>query len=178
VQASYEWIWPFLASRWDLPLDAAKLRKVGFTPDPLVGGAVDFYAAWIVNQPRVLEKQGIHNWVALEFAPLGLDDYMDVSVVPRAMAEEQPDLLRRYNWALARAMEDILNEPRTAAEITVEWARDADLAVEDVMRRFELERPLILGIDVYPPLHMRPEQWDAIASVLLRYGQIELPASK
>lgn len=178
IQAGYEWIWPFLANRWNLPEDAVRIRKVGFTPDPLVGGAVDFYAAWIVNQPRSLEAQGIQHWVALEFASLGLDDYMDVSVVTREMLETQPDLVRRYNWALAQAMDDILRDPQSAAEITVRWARDADLSVADVLRRFELERPLILEVDDLPPLRMRPALWDQIASVLLRYDQIELPPAR
>lgn len=176
VQVGYEFVYEYLVRKWQLPEGALKLRKVGYEPGPLLNGSVDFYAAWITNQPRVLEAGGYHNWMALDFGKLGLDEAMDVSVVRRKMAEEQPDVARRYCWALAKGVDFVLKEPRAAAEITHVYAADADLSIEQIMRRFELEKPLVLGDQSLPPLHMNPEAWDHSAAVLLQFGQISLPS--
>jgi hypothetical protein len=43
-----------------------------------------------------------------------------------------------------------------------------------VLRRFELEKDLVLGHDGQPPLSMSVESWNNLAALLTEYGGIEL----
>ncbi len=165
----------FVAARLNVPFERLKIRTVGFTPDPLVAGAVDFYAAFINNQPRLLEQQGYRNWIALPFESIGWTEYADVSVVTRETAERKPDLVRRYARALNRAVRFYLDHPAETAAITVRESKDATLTPEMVMRRFELERPLVTGDDGTPPLQMRAEAWNRILATLIQDGEVGGP---
>jgi ABC-type nitrate/sulfonate/bicarbonate transport system substrate-binding protein len=140
-----------------------------------VAGVVDFYAAWLPNQPRFLEEQGHRNWAALEFEKLGWSEYSDVSVFTQKSARENPQRVVRYLYALQQAMQFRLSHPEEAADITVKWAKDAELTRAKVLRRFELEQPLLVGTDGQPPMWMKPENWDTLAALLLQFEQIELP---
>jgi ABC-type nitrate/sulfonate/bicarbonate transport system substrate-binding protein len=147
---------------------------VGFSIDPLVSGAVDFYAGWFQNQPRFLEQQGYKNWLALRFRDLGWTEEGDVSVVMKSLAEKNPGLVARYVYALSQAIQVYLNQPEEAADITLKYSKDASLTRDMVLRRFELEKDLVLGHDGQPPLWMSVESWNNLAALLTEYGGIEL----
>jgi NitT/TauT family transport system substrate-binding protein len=165
----------FVTQRFKLPADQIKVVQVGFSIDPLVTGAVDFYAGWFQNQPRFLEQQGYKNWLALRFRDLGWTEEGDVSVVMKSLAEKNPELVARYVYALSQAIQVYLNQPEEAADITLKDSKDANLTRDMVLRRFELERDLVLGHDGQPPLWMSVESWNNLAALLTQYGGIELP---
>ena len=165
----------FIIQRFKLPTDQIKVVQVGFSIDPLVTGAVDFYAGWFQNQPRFLEQQGYKNWLALRFRDLGWTEEGDVSVVTKSLAEKNPGLVARYVYALSQAIQVYLNQPEEAADITLKDSKDANLTRDMVLRRFELEKDLVLGHDGQPPLWMSVESWNNLAALLTEYGGIELP---
>jgi NitT/TauT family transport system substrate-binding protein len=165
----------FVIQRFKLPADQIKVVQVGFSIDPLVSGAVDFYAGWFQNQPRFLEQQGYKNWLALRFRDLGWTEEGDVSVVMKTLAEKNPGLVARYVYALSQAVQVYLNQPEEAADITLKDSKDANLTRDMVLRRFELEKDLVLGKDGQPPLWMSVESWNNLAALLTQYGGIELP---
>lgn len=173
IQAGYEFIWPVLAQKWDMDINDIQLSKVGFTPAVLMQGTVDFYAAWLVNQPRILEENGFYNWVALEFRNEGITSQGDVSVVRKETLQKQPDMIRRYLAALTRATHYLLEKPHEAALITQRWAKDADLSVEQIKRRFELQRPLVEGDSDSPPLFLNLDALEHQTALLYKYSQIE-----
>jgi NitT/TauT family transport system substrate-binding protein len=165
----------FVIQRFKLPADQIKVVQVGFSIDPLVSGAVDFYAGWFQNQPRFLEQQGYKNWLALRFRDLGWTEEGDVSVVMKSLAEKNPGLVARYVYALSQAIQVYLNQPEEAADITLKDSKDANLTRDMVLRRFELEKDLVLGKDGQPPLWMSVESWNNLAALLTQYGGIDLP---
>jgi NitT/TauT family transport system substrate-binding protein len=165
----------FVTQRFKLPADQIKVVQVGFSIDPLVTGAVDFYAGWFQNQPRFLEQQGYKNWLALRFRDLGWTEEGDVSVVMKSLAEKNPGLVARYVYALSQAVQVYLNQPEEAADVTLKDSKDANLTRDMVLRRFELEKDLVLGKDGQPPLWMSVESWNNLAALLTQYGGIELP---
>ena len=165
----------FVIQRFKLPADQIKVVQVGFSIDPLVTGAVDFYAGWFQNQPRFLEQQGYKNWLALRFRDLGWTEEGDVSVVMKSLVEKNPGLVARYVYALSRAIQVYLNQSEEAADITLKDSKDANLTRDMVLRRFELEKDLVLGHDGQPPLWMSVESWNNLAALLTEYGGIELP---
>jgi len=175
MQPGYDYILDFLSYKYGLPRNGFRDSRAGFTPDPLVLGVVDYYSAWINNQPGLLEDEGYKNWCAFKFADWGLEDYASVTVVRRSMIRQHPEVVRSYLFALGRSIQFVLDHPDDAAEITVRMCDDTSLRKFSVLRRFHIERELIEGSDGQPLQYMSAGSWDSLAALLLLSGQIELP---
>ena len=92
LQPGTDYILDFLSRTYKIPTDALHVRRAGFTPEPLLGGSVDYYGAFIVNQPRILERDGYKNGVAFRFADWGWTDFADVSIVRRDALAPRADV--------------------------------------------------------------------------------------
>ena len=138
IQGNDDYLFSFIANKHGIPADQVDLMEAGFTPDPVLVGAMDYIGAWIVNQPRLLEEKGFMNWVAFRFSDWGWDGYGDVTVVRRETLEENPDLVRRFLAAQSQGLNYLLENPDASAEIAVEYGVDAQLTKEQALRRFEL----------------------------------------
>ena len=158
--------------------DAVKFMQAGYTPDPLLAGVMDYYFGWVNNQPRLMEQAGYSNWFALRSFEVGVDEYCDVSVVRRETFEKRGDVLRRYLWALYQAATFIVEHPEEAAVITSRRSTDVSLTPAQVMRRFDLQKELMIGNDHQPLLYMSAERWDSLAAGMVQFNQIELPDKK
>lgn len=178
LQAGNDYFAQFLVAKYGLPEDAFELVEAGFTPDPLLVGAVDYYAAWIVNQPRLAEAQGFMNWTAFRFSEWGWDGYSDVSTVRRETLDANPDLVKRYLAAVNQGMKFLLDNPEESADIAVKYGVDAQLTKEQALRRFELQKDLIEGSDDLPIMHMSTDRWNSEVATMVQYGQLELAACK
>jgi ABC-type nitrate/sulfonate/bicarbonate transport system substrate-binding protein len=176
VQAGDEYFAEFLIGKYGLPADAFEIMEAGFTPDPLLIGAMDYFAAWIVNQPRLAEAQGFMNWTAFKFSEWGWDGYSDVSTVRRETLESNPDLIRRYLAATNQGLKFLLENPEESAEIAVNYGTDAPVTKEEALRRFELQRDLIIGDESEPLMFMSLERWNHEVATQVQFNQIELPA--
>jgi len=75
---------------------------------------------------------------------------------------------------LTQAIQVYLNQPEQAADITVNYGKDATLTRDMVLRRFELEKDLVVGHDGQPPLWMSADSWNNLAALLIEYGVISL----
>jgi ABC-type nitrate/sulfonate/bicarbonate transport system substrate-binding protein len=177
LQAGSDYILDFLVHEYHLPADSLHIKRVGFTPDPLLAGTVDYYGAFIVNQPRIVERAGYRNWTAFLFNDWGWVDFGDVSVVRRDTLQKTPDLLRRYLRATGRALRFMLDQPDEAAEITARRSVDVPLTPAMVRRRFDLQRALIEGTPGSPLQETNLEHWDRLAARLVQSGIIHLPAA-
>lgn len=176
LQAGDEYFAEFLIGKYGLAPDAFEIVEAGFTPDPLLVGAIDYFAAWIVNQPRLAESQGFKNWTAFSFSEWGWDGYSDVSTVRRETLESNPDLVKRYLAATNQGLKFLLENPEESAEIAVKYGTDAPVTKEEALRRFELQKALIEGSDGLPLMHMTSERWNTEVATQILFGQLELPA--
>jgi ABC-type nitrate/sulfonate/bicarbonate transport system substrate-binding protein len=176
VQAGDEYFAEFLIGKYGLAEDAFEIVEAGFTPDPLLMGAMDYFAAWIVNQPRLAESQGYMNWTAFRFSEWGWDGYSDVSTVRREMVEANPELIRRYLAATHQGLKFLLENPEESAEIAVQYGTDAPVTKEQALRRFELQKDLIEGDDGLQLMEMSLDRWNSEVATQVQFGQIELPA--
>ena len=175
LQPGTDYILAFMNLTYHVPLDSLHIRRAGFTPEPLLAGSVDYYGAFIVNQPRIIERDGYKNWVAFRFADWGWTDFADVSVVRRDALAPRADVWRRYLHATGQALRFILDHPDEAAEITARRSTDVPLTPAMVRRRFDLQRDMILGQQGTPLQQMPTEDWDNLAAHLLQSGSINLP---
>ncbi len=177
LQPGSDYILDFLVHQYHLPMASLHIDRVGFTPDPLLAGTVDFYGAFIVNQPRIIERAGYQNWMAFRFDEWGWVDFGDVSIVRRDTLETSPEVLRRYLRATGRALRFILDQPAEAAEITARRSIDVPLTPAMVRRRFDLQRSLIAGPAGSPLQEMDLEHWDRLAARLVQSGTLHLRAA-
>jgi ABC-type nitrate/sulfonate/bicarbonate transport system substrate-binding protein len=155
--------------------DSVTLTRVGNSPELLMLGRVDFMLAWIVNQPRILEENGYYNWISFPLRDYIYSSPSDVSVVTNAFLKERPDLIYRYNWALQKSLRYIFEHPEEAAAITERYTTEAGLTQAQIRRRFELERPLVLGDDPDKLMVVNPEHMNSLAAYNLGSGVIALP---
>ncbi len=169
---------PFLARKLGLPEDFVKVQNTGNAQFILQSRVIDFRGVWIQNEPRYLERQGIRNWTHFMLKDYGWNQYCDVVVVTKQFAEENSDLLKRFCYALSRGVEDWLNDPEEAVDITVGFMEDGDLDPVLVKRRFELERAQVVGTDGTAPLQMTEKRWNELAAILVQYGITEAPSHK
>ncbi|MEC7281202.1 MAG: hypothetical protein VXU50_03970, partial [Verrucomicrobiota bacterium] len=84
-----------------------------------------------------------------------------------------PELARRFLAALARAVDFYLEQPDEAAKTTSRYSTDVKYSVEEVKRRFDIEREYVRGNDGLPLLHMSPELWNEVTALFVQYGLIE-----
>ena len=174
LQPGTDYLLDYLSRNYQVPTDSLHVRRAGFTPEPLLTGSVDYYGAFIVNQPRILERDGYKNWVAFRLADWGWADFADVSVVRRDALAPRADVWRRYLRATGQALRFILDHPDEAAEITARRSTDVPLTPAMVRRRFDLQRDMMLGKKETPLQQMLPEDWDKLAANLLQSGSIDL----
>ena len=82
-----------------------------------------------------------------------------------------PELARRFLAALGGRF--LLGATRRGAEITSRYSTDVKYSVEEVKRRFDIEREYVRGNDGLPLLHMSPELWNEVTALFVQYGLIE-----
>ena len=175
LQAGTDYILDYLVRQYHIPADSMRVRRAGFTPDVLLAGSVDYYGAFIVNQPRIIERAGFKNWTVFKFADWGWVDFADVSVVRRDTLNNRADVLRAYLHATGQALHFILDHPDEAAEITARRSTDVPLTPAMVRRRFDLQHDLMVGAAGSPLQEMPAESWDTLAAHLLQGDSIKLP---
>ena len=178
LQSGSDYLFDFLVAKYNLPKDQITIMEAGFTPDPLLVGAMDYIGAWIVNQPRLLEEQGYMNWTAFRFSEWGWDGYSDVSAVRRETLEENPDLVKRYLAATYQGAKFLVENPDESADIAVKYGVDAQLTKEQALRRFQLQETLIQD-DADPGLLiMSADKWNAEMAAQIQYDQLQVDACK
>lgn len=178
MQPGNDFYLEFALERSGYRKDAVQFMQAGYTPDPLLAGVMDFYFGWVNNQPRLIEQAGYSNWFALPCYEVGVDEYCDVSVVRRETLKKRPDVIRRYLWALYQGTAFIIDHPEEAAAITARRSTDVSLTPAQVMRRFEIQRKLMIGNDQQPLLHMSADRWDSLAAGMVQFRQIEVAKAK
>jgi NitT/TauT family transport system substrate-binding protein len=174
VQVNAEYVVSALLARCGLDSTDVKIMRVGNGPEPLIAGRIDFMTGWIVNQPRLLEDNGYRNWRVMLLQDFLWTEYSDTSVVTRETARKRPSVVRRYLWALWRATGFMLDHPGESAELTRRYATQADLSIDQILRRFELQRPLIVRESRNDLLRVDADVMDTVAAHLLQNGIIEL----
>lgn len=162
----------FLVDHFKMDPDRVRVRWTGSTPDALITGVVDHWAAWILDQPRLLEQNGYHNWRPFFFHDLGWKQYCDIVVTRRPTLESDPEMVRRFLAALDRALDFYFANPDESAEITSRYAIDVNFTPEDVKRRYAIEHEIVRGDDGLPLLHMDPVRWNEVTTTLIQYGMI------
>jgi ABC-type nitrate/sulfonate/bicarbonate transport system substrate-binding protein len=164
----------FAREHFKLAPDDMVMVNVGTTPDALIAGTVDFYQGWYDDQPRLLDREGYHNYAILRFDELGYRSYSYISTVTRPYYKANPDVLRAYVYALKRSLQYLIDHPDEVSQLVARDCKAYELTPAQVKWRIDQDMPLFLGNGSEPLLAFDDRHMLVTVAQLYRYHQIEL----
>ncbi len=154
-----------------LPADLATLDSIGFNQvEALLASREDAAVVYAVNEPVQLEAKGLPVRVFLtsDYARLASNGL----ITNETVIAEQPDLVRRMLQATLRGLQDTLQDPEAAFEISSKYVDG--LQAEGEVQRKVLQRAL----DFWRAERLGysdPQAWENMQGVLLEMGLLEAP---
>jgi len=161
----------FAAMMRRLGLDINQVRIVPYSYDysPFCSGEVDITIGSATGGLIRLRQQGYQ--VNLIWpSDYGVHLYADTLMTTDQLIAENPDLVTRFLRATLRGWREAIEDPETAATITLKYAKEADAELQTQM--MEASLPLIhTGKDHIG--WMRAEVWQGMHDILLEQGILE-----
>ncbi|ROO51836.1 NitT/TauT family transport system substrate-binding protein [Micromonospora sp. Llam0] len=118
-------------------IDESKVEWVNGAPQTLMGtlasGSVDGIGQFVVGKPTVETVAQGKTAVVLPYSDIMTDLYGNVLITSTAIAEEDPEMVKRFSAALLKGLEYSITNPEEAGEIlakNVEEANPAAAAAE------------------------------------------------
>ena len=183
IQAGSEYLVTALARKNGVDESKIKVVVVQANAEPLMTGRIDYFSGWITNQTYQIETEAAKpdagpllkgkTWQALRFADWGLAAYADTIFCTALTAKENPDMVRGYLRAVARAVSFILANPDDALKIVAGYQGQIEPA-EKLAWRWRVQNPLYVSpaAEKNGPLWMDAATWDANGQFLLETGQV------
>lgn len=161
-----------LLSAGNLSEEDVNLQSIGFTQvESLVAGQVDASVIYIANEPVVLRSQGY------DVDVIQVADYLQLVanglVTNEAAIQNEPEKVAAFIEALLKGIEDTINDPAEAYEISkkyVENLAEADQALQSAIlaESIKLCQSDQLG-------YTDPVGWENMQQVLLDMGLLSQP---
>jgi len=153
------------------PAQINQVERTDFTSAPLLTGEADVIDGWITYDVIYLTLQGREvNFIMA--SDCGLDVYSDVIFTSEDIIANKPELVERFVRATIRGMQDAVDDPEKAAEVTLmyndEFGPEFELAV--AQRAVQL-----LNLVDSPPGMMDPTVWETTHQILLDQGMLSAP---
>jgi ABC-type nitrate/sulfonate/bicarbonate transport system substrate-binding protein len=153
-----------------MTVDDVQVQAVGFDPRVFIEGQVEVYPVFLDNEPDTIRRAGV------EIAVIDPHEYGVPTLGLTYLAHEgtladDPELVERFLRATLRGARWASDHVDEAVEITLRFAEGADPAHQ----RFLLETDLANAERADGMGRSTPDQWEALAEVLLRYGVLDDP---
>ena len=153
-----------------LSVEDVRLQAVGFDPRVFIEGQVDVYPVFLNNEPDTIRRAGVEINV-IDPHEFGVPTLGVVYLAREQTVADDPELVERFLRATLRGAAWAREHPREAVEITLTFAEGASADHQ----RFLLETDLRNAHREDGMGRSTPEQWEALAGVLLRHGVLESP---
>lgn len=163
----------FFAMLEKLGLDKTRVKTVPYEYDfaSFKSGAVPISYSYTTGGLIRLLQQGIQvNQILPE--DYGIHMYSDTLFTSDDLIAKNPDLVTRFVRASLQGWRDTIGNPDEAVRVTMQYAREKDLALQSKM--MEAQLPIIYdGNEVVG--WMRPEIWSGMYQMLLNQKLIDKP---
>lgn len=155
-----------------LPEDAATLDSIGYSQvEAMLANQEDAVVIYANNEPVQLEAQGM----PMHIIPVA--DHVHLSsnglITSEELLQENPDLVRRMTSAIWQGIEDSLQDPEHAFEVSKAYVDGLAQADQDVMQRVLAESMEFWRTD--QPGYSRPEAWANMEAILREMKLIDGP---
>ncbi len=173
MQADGEIFLQALAKKHNLDLKTIKIEIVQANAEPLLVGKVDFFTGWITNQTYQIEHEAAKAdalprirgkvWKAISFSDYAVPSYSDVIFTTGKIVRENPDLVRRYLRAVARATQYILEHPDETVQLVASYPEQVEKP-DKLAWRWKIQNPLFVSEDTRRNglLWMNPKVWEGM----------------
>ena len=153
-----------------LTVDDVRLQAVGFDPRVFIEGQVEVYPVFLDNEPDTIRRAGVAITV-IDPHDHGVPTLGLTYLAHEEMLAEDPELAERFLRATLRGALWARDHVDEAVEITLRFAEGADADHQ----RFLLETDLANAARADGMGRSTPDQWEALAEVLLRYDVLDAP---
>lgn len=146
--------------------------RTDFTTQILLNGEADVMDDWVITAVPELTLAG-HELNLILPADYGIDMYPNIIATTEDTIANRPELVEKFVQATVKGMQDALDNPDTAAKVTVDQYRsDRGLAVEQeaMQRSLPLLKPADSALG-----QMKPEVWERTHEILLEQGILSEP---
>lgn len=150
-----------------LTTNDVELVAVGFDPRLFIEGGVDVYPVFLNNEPDTIRRTGLEVNV-IDPTDYGVPTLGLTYLANAATVDDDPELVERFLRATMRATAWIAEHPDEAVEITLRYAEGADAEHQ----KYLLETDLAAAQREDGIGRSTPEQWQALADMLLQYQVI------
>ena len=171
------------AKKHGVDVSKVKVEVVQANAEPLLVGRVDFFTGWVTNQPFLIEQEIAKpdaaprlkgkTWKAMRYADWGIRSYSDVIFATGKTVRENPDLVRRYMRAIARATQYILDNPEETVQLVASFPDQVEKA-DKLAWRWKIQNALFTSEDTKKNglLWMNPAVWEEMMAFYKEYEQI------
>lgn len=159
-----------LLAQAHIPVESVNLETLGFNQAPaLVSGQVDAVVVYANNEPIRLAAQGE------QLTTLLVGDYVTLAanglLTNEQTIAQEPELVRRFNRALLRGIQDTLNDPAAAYQISKKYV---ETLTDDALE----QKVLAATIALWQTDHLgysNPAAWENMQTALLDAGLLSAP---
>ncbi|MDX6752084.1 ABC transporter substrate-binding protein [Geminicoccaceae bacterium 1502E] len=165
-------VFPALLSANGIERDAVNLQFMDPAAKPLavINGTSHALLGGIDDQTVVIEAKGVPTKV-LRFADYGVNTLTVAAFTSLAMAEEKPDLVKRFVRATQKSWKAAMEDPDAAVAAAAKAKPDIDTAILKAQLMKSL--PLVGGRGEEPLGYAPPELWDQTLDIMKTYRDLQ-----
>jgi NitT/TauT family transport system substrate-binding protein len=155
-------------------IDTSRLTEVPvkFDIGPLLGGAVDVWPGYEINEVLAAREKGFDvNMVSP--AAFGIDLYADTLFTTEKMLREKPELVRKFVSATLKGWAEAIANPEDAARITLA-SGGSKLTYDHELAMMKASLPFLKG-DGRAVGAMEQDRWSAMHALLINGKFLKAP---
>ena len=157
-------------------IDRTKIREVnaGFDPRVLTEGRVDVLAVFKSNEPDTIRRLGfdLNMWEPEDY---GVPNMGLTYITRQELAEERPDLVKRFLKASLKGVEFAMENREAAVDIVMRYADKENRDHQRFMLDAELEDAVSPLTQEHGLGWMTDSQWEALYEQLLQFQALPAP---
>jgi len=150
--------------------DVEEIEQFGLV-DPLVNGELDVRTGFVTNEPVILRQQGYEVNIILP-SDYGIDLYSNVIFTTEDTLANKPDLVEDFLRATLMGFDDAIDDPKSAAELSV--SHNAELNLDNELASMQASLPLLRPAGRSSGM-MEAQAWEMTHRILLDQGVLAAP---
>ncbi|MFY0640785.1 MAG: ABC transporter substrate-binding protein [Bermanella sp.] len=158
-----------LLKQESIPIESVEIIPTSFDINDLITGKVDAYNGYISNEPYYLKQRNI-DFHLIKPRDYGINFYSDVLITHKELAEDNPELVKRFKQASLKGWQYALNNIQESVDIIAKkYAKNK--SYDHLLYEAEVMKESILP-DLVEIGHMNPGRWEHIVNLYKDLGII------
>ena len=161
--------------RWGIdPLQVKYIYQAPFSSGELIRGRTTLMVADVGNLVATMTAKRFRNWVQFALESHAIREPSWLSVFNADFVADKPEVVKRYNWAIMKAVADILADPKAVAK-KIKKSLSIRRSETFIANAWQARLPFIKGSPFTPHLRIHMGTMNQTAAVLLQQKRIDIP---